>query len=50
MTSLRCGILENKFNLKNKLLDTENTLIVARGGVWEVGEMGKLLIFFCFLV
>ena len=28
----------NKYNLKTKLIDTENILVVAR---WEVGKMGE---------
>ena len=35
MTSLICGI----FN--KKIIDTENKLVVARGGGWGVREMGE---------
>lgn len=32
---------KNKQTNKNKFIDTENRLVVARGRGWRVGEMGK---------
>jgi len=33
---------KKRFFLKNhKLIDTKNILVVARGGGWEVDEMGE---------
>ena len=35
------------WNLISKLIDTENRLVVARGGGgWGVGEMGELFLVF----
>ena len=33
-------------NLKIKLIDAENRLVVARVEGWEMGEMGELFSFF----
>ena len=38
MISLICGIKEKEE--KTPLIDTENRLVVTRGGGWEVGKMG----------
>ena len=33
--------VESENKNKNKLIDTENRLVVARGREWRVGEMGE---------
>ena len=38
MISLTCGILTNK----NKLIDTKNKLVVARGGGWKLDKIDEV--------
>ena len=40
MISLLCGIKQRQ-KQQAKLTDTENRLVVARGGGWGTGEMGE---------
>ena len=40
--SLICGMLKNKITTrKNKLTNTENRSVVARGRGWVIGKMGE---------
>lgn len=45
MVSLTCGILKKQ--IRKLLIGTENRLVVARGGMGKMGELGFLMkIFF----
>ena len=41
MISLMCGIQKQQQTKKNKLIDAENRLVVARGGGWGLDEVSK---------